>query len=118
MPIAMNSALSLSRPSSMPLTMHLFTVFPQVTELLGKEKAMAENGETRIPKLITPTDTLIKAMEQAEQMEACIVIYRMKEDAGMGFVYNLMSFTERAGMLEEAKFSMFCDEYGIKPHEE
>lgn len=62
------------------------------------------------------TDLIIQAMEAADEMAECIVVYRLKdhsesEPAGFGWVSNTDDTELRAGMLESAKWGMIHKSY-------
>jgi len=65
----------------------------------------------------TPTDALIQAMEQAEDMEQVIVLYKLKKNnegnSGIGWVSTITSTDGKIGLLEEGKFAVFGKAYGI-----
>ena len=68
------------------------------------------------PKVRTCTDVLVEAMEHADNMQEVVVIYRLKSDTpksdGVGWIGN-PKFSERIGLIEEAKFGMFAHVYGM-----
>lgn len=62
------------------------------------------------------TDTIIKAMEQADEMAEVVVIYRMKDNnAAASDGFSWLSNTEdtfvRVGMCESAKWGMLEKAY-------
>jgi len=66
----------------------------------------------------TPTDVLIAAMESADDMEECMVIFRLKPDennlGGMGWATMHETLHQKLAFIEEAKFSMCHTIYGCE----
>jgi hypothetical protein len=64
----------------------------------------------------TPTEVLVQAMELAEEMAECVVIFRLMKDgqghSGMGWVTELPELAQKFAFLEEAKLAMFHKSYG------
>jgi hypothetical protein len=69
-----------------------------------------------------PTETLIRAMENADDMAEVMVIFRLKADAaghaGMGWVTEQSSLHAKLAFMEEAKFAMCNTIYGRKEEEQ
>jgi hypothetical protein len=67
-------------------------------------------------KTRTPTEILVQAMELAEEMSECVVIFRLTKDgqgnSGMGWVTELPALAQKFAFLEEAKLAMFHKSYG------
>lgn len=65
----------------------------------------------------TSTDVIIEAMEQADDMELCVVVYRLKNNSsgasGCGWISNVNDRSTRTGLLDEARFLMLVKSYGI-----
>ena len=53
------------------------------------------------------TDTLIRAMESAEEMEDVIVLHRKKGDTGFGWTSNVHGTTAKIGILELVKMGIY-----------
>lgn len=63
----------------------------------------------------TPTNVLIKAMENADDMAEVMVIFRLKSDAnghgGMGWATMHDTLPKKLAFIEEAKIAMFTNVY-------
>jgi hypothetical protein len=82
----------------------------------GEGDHMMNEKGTGAARRRTPTELLIEAMEHAEDMEECMVIFRLTKDetghGGMGWATEHPTLAQKFAFIEEAKLAMFHSCYG------
>lgn len=74
-----------------------------------------DKAEDKATRKRTPTESLIAALEHADEMEEVMIIFRLTKDgdgkSGMGWVTERPSLPEKLAFIEEAKMAMFHNSY-------